>query len=313
MKVFLASSNTATTPYPTYPLGMGMVAAALTRAGHEVNQFDLLQHDSRLDQLADALRADPPGLVGVSIRNVDSTNIFNDKPFLEAVRTLVAAIRQATPAPVVLGGAGFSILPEAILDYTGADYGIVGEGERLAVELADTLARGEKPPHRILRGGAPLTGSEIPSALYDPALLRYYMQNGTIVPIQTKRGCSFICDYCSYPLLEGKALRPRDPAAVVDDIQRLTAEHQVPYVFFTDSVFNDTAGHYIRLVEEMDRRRVRVKCNRFLPARSLRRRRVGAHEVHRPHRGRGGRRRLDRYHPQGPAQALPLARCRGLP
>ncbi len=267
MKVFLVSANTATTPYPTYPLGMGMVAAALQRAGHEASQFDFLHQGSDTTRLAAALRAFDPGLVGVSIRNVDSTNIFNDKSFLDAVRTLVGVIRGATPAPVVLGGAGFSIMPEAILDYTGADFGTVGEGERLVVELVDGIARGDRPA-RILRTTSALPGPGIPSALYDPELLRFYMDNGSIVPIQTKRGCTLACDYCSYPLLEGRALRPRDPSAVIDDIQHLSADHHVPYVFFTDSVFNDTAGHYIKLVEAMARRGVSIKWTAFFrPAR----------------------------------------------
>jgi len=44
MKIFLVSTNLAETPYPVYPLGMAMVAAALETAGHEIAQFDLLQH-----------------------------------------------------------------------------------------------------------------------------------------------------------------------------------------------------------------------------------------------------------------------------
>ena len=263
MKVFLLSSNTATTPYPTYPLGMGMVAAALHGAGHAVRQYDLLQNESDPARLAAALREFAPDVVGVSIRNIDSTNMFNDQPFLDAVRSIVAHIRAACPAPIVLGGAGFSIMPEAILRFTGADYGVVGEGEGAMTDFVARLARGERPAEPLLRGGSPLTGRDMPSALYDAEMLRYYQANGTIVPIQTKRGCTFRCDYCSYPALEGRALRPRDPSAVIDDIQRLAGEHRVPYVFFTDSVFNDTAGHYIRLVEEMARRNVRIKWTAF--------------------------------------------------
>ena len=52
MRVFLISANLAQTPYPIYPLGLSMVAAALQQAGHEVFQFDFLQHGQSLDELA---------------------------------------------------------------------------------------------------------------------------------------------------------------------------------------------------------------------------------------------------------------------
>ena len=41
-KVFLLSANIMTDPYPVYPLGMAIVASALTSAGHQVRQFDFM-------------------------------------------------------------------------------------------------------------------------------------------------------------------------------------------------------------------------------------------------------------------------------
>ena len=57
MKVLLISSNTATSPYPLYPLGLSMIASALKGAGHEVRQFDYLKNDVSLDALADGPEA----------------------------------------------------------------------------------------------------------------------------------------------------------------------------------------------------------------------------------------------------------------
>ena len=38
-------------------------------------------------------------------------------------------IREQTSAPLILGGSGFSIMPEVILNYLGLDLGITGDGK----------------------------------------------------------------------------------------------------------------------------------------------------------------------------------------
>ncbi|MBC7106027.1 MAG: B12-binding domain-containing radical SAM protein, partial [Firmicutes bacterium] len=44
---------------------------------------------------------------------------------------------------MILGGCGFSVLPEATLPCCGADYGIVGDGEAVLPELVRQLRAGE--------------------------------------------------------------------------------------------------------------------------------------------------------------------------
>jgi lipid biosynthesis B12-binding/radical SAM protein len=264
VKVLLVSANTATAPYPIFPLGMAMVARALRQAGHAVAFLDWLQCGQDPVALREAVRRERPDLIGVSIRNLDSTNMVREQRYAGVAREVVRAARAASAAPIVLGGSGFSILPERLLQETGADYGIVGEGERLAVELAAALERGQPPSGRLLRGPPTLTGVAIPSADYDPALLSYYLaKGGSMAAVQTKRGCGHRCLYCSYPLLEGRALRPRDPVEVVRDMAHLIQECGARYVFFTDSVFNDPEGHYRAIVAEMLRRNLHIPWTAF--------------------------------------------------
>jgi radical SAM superfamily enzyme YgiQ (UPF0313 family) len=82
--------------------------------------------------------------------------------------------------------------------------------------------------------------------------------------VQTKRGCRLRCGYCSYPVLEGGALRCRPAADVVDDVERLIKDHGVSYVFFTDSLFNDDQGLYLQVLREMQRRKLKVPWSAFL-------------------------------------------------
>jgi lipid biosynthesis B12-binding/radical SAM protein len=269
MKVLLVSANIASAPYAVYPLGMSMVAGALRDAGHEVRQFDFLHAGMSLDALADAVNESAPEIIGISIRNIDNVNLVNEKRYIDVVGDIVRRIRQETDVPVVLGGSAFSIMPEAILREVGGDYGIVGEGESSMVEFVTNAAHGVYPDKRCIRASSLLDGGAVPSPDFDSRLMAFYLERGNIASVQSKRGCTHQCVYCSYPLLEGSAVRCREPAAVVDEIQILVERHDAGHLFFTDSVFNDEQGRYLELVREMKERGVTIPWTAFFKPEGL--------------------------------------------
>jgi radical SAM superfamily enzyme YgiQ (UPF0313 family) len=137
------------------------------------------------------------------------------------------------------------------------------------VEFVNNAERGVYPEERCIRASSMLKGAEIPSPAYDSRLMEFYLKNGNIAAVQTKRGCAHHCVYCSYPLLEGSTIRSRDPRAVVDDVQVLVEEHKAGHIFFTDSVFNDDEGRYLDVVGEMRRRRVSIPWTAFFRPQGL--------------------------------------------
>jgi len=107
--VFFSPPDTTIEPYPVYPLGMAVVASP--RLGrHEVRQFDFLTEGESMDALGSALRAFDPDLVGISLRNVDNEDSFSGESgwYLDTARRLAGRVRDATSAPLVLGGGAFS-------------------------------------------------------------------------------------------------------------------------------------------------------------------------------------------------------------
>lgn len=269
MKILLISANVTTSPYPIYPLGVSMIAAALTHAGHEVLQADFLQQKTSLDAIGSEVERYAPDLVGISVRNIDNVNLVSEQYYIQNVKNIVSTVKKVSNAKVLLGGAGFSLVPELILQETGADYGIVGEGEVLAVEFADNAARGVYPRDPIIGPSARIAGDRIGSALYDERLLEFYLHSGNIASVQTKRGCAYKCVYCTYPVLEGSQLRRREPRAVVDDIELLRDKFKTKYLFFVDSVFNDDEGAYLEVIDEMQRRSVSIPWTGFFKPRGL--------------------------------------------
>ena len=252
MRCLLIATNKVRTPYPVYPLALACLAGALIEAGHEVEQFDCMGEQEDIHKkLAATIGRFTPDLVGLSIRNLDSEDSSRPESFLGDATQIMDWVRDSTASPVVIGGAAFSLMPERILELLQADFGIVGEGERLIVELADSLAVSRIPEEKILR--SPLSQSPWQNLSYDKKISSYYLEWGGILNVQTKRGCPYRCSYCSYPLLEGKQLRTRDPEAVVEDVMRLERDYNARYIFFTDSVFNDPGDSYLEICEALIR------------------------------------------------------------
>lgn len=267
MRCLLISINTVTTPYAVHPLGIAQLSGALSRHGHEVAQFDVLVQPDKA-ALAQTLQAYQPDLVGISIRNIDTEDSTDPQFFLHGVRDIVAMIRAASVAPIVVGGSAFSLFPQDIMALSGADYGIIGEGEQSLCDLADALERGAPPAAGTLIKGCPSRDGKWFPVSYDSAIAAHYLKRGGMINIQTKRGCPLRCDYCSYPLLEGRQYRYRDAEEVADEVARLTRDHNANFIFFTDSVFNDLGGEYLKIAEALIRAGNRTPwCAYFRPSR----------------------------------------------
>jgi lipid biosynthesis B12-binding/radical SAM protein len=263
-RILLVSSNTSSEPYPVYPLGMSVLASAMADRGHKVAQFDFLARGASEQALRREIAEFAPDFIGISIRNVDNVDSFSSEHawYLPTNKRMVEILREETDRPVILGGSGYSLLPEAMLEYLGADYGIVGEGEQALARLLSGLESGTASPPILSASECPLEGAAIPSAAWDAQMVGYYGAD-SVMGVQTKRGCPHRCAYCTYPSLEGGELRCREPGAVVDEMEHLRAAHGVDRFFFTDSVFNDEGGHYLSVAEEIARRDLGVHWSAF--------------------------------------------------
>lgn len=267
MKVLLVSANRERLPQPVVPLGVLSVAGSL-RAAHDVAVCDLCFEDDAGAALATAIEREAPDVVGLGIRNLHTNAYDGTEELIAYYRGLCDVVRARTRAPLVLGGAGFSLRPETLLATLGADAGVVGEGERGMTALLADLAAGRMP--RLVHGAAALAPAArvilrtsggpglseldlLPEPARDLVDPRYYATDGTEV-IQTKRGCAFSCSYCDYPDLEGRKVRLRDPARVADEVLARSRVPNVSHVFFVDSVFNVPRSHALALCDELVKR-----------------------------------------------------------
>jgi radical SAM superfamily enzyme YgiQ (UPF0313 family) len=275
MRVLLISANREHLPDPIFPLGLAYIASATQQAGHTVDVADLCFGRRPLEELRSRIATFRPDLVGLSIRNVDNAAYPLTVDYLDRHREVVAAVRDSTPAALVLGGSGFSILPEIYLETLAGDWGIQGEGEQVFVALLNALENGRDPgplPGVFRRGShgagnaavmpAPEAGADWDGGLRPGRhLFDYpcYLRRGGMGNIQTKRGCIFRCNYCTYPLLEGKRFRTREAGDVADELEALQRDYGPHPLFFVDSILNAPRGHVEGICEEILRRGLKLR------------------------------------------------------
>jgi radical SAM superfamily enzyme YgiQ (UPF0313 family) len=184
---------------------------------------------------------------------------------------VVALCRQLSQAPIVLGGAGYSIFPQSALEYLGADMGIHGEGEMAFPILLSHLAEqkdlaavpGLYLPGRGLQAERRFVKDLDTLALPEPSLMmspggrnQHYW-----LPFQTRRGCPLNCSYCSTSTIEGHLIRKRSPNAAVQELARWV-KAGFSQVFFVDNTFNLPQPYAIELCRQMDEARLdfRWRC-----------------------------------------------------
>ncbi len=249
MRILVISGSRAKLPDPVYPLGAAIVATALSEEGHEIACFDALRHGRPEEALAQLLESFEPEVCLLSIRNIDDTAFPNAKNYFDDHERLAGVVKSWRRAPLILGGAGFSLMPQVFLDRLGADYGVVGEGEQVVVDLVDRLGRGERPA-RLSEGNRLVEGFlRADRELFDAS---WYYEHGGVANIQTKRGCALRCVYCTYPILEGHKSRGPRPEQIVDEMKEIAAGG-IRHFFFVDAVFNQPEEHAALVCEEIIR------------------------------------------------------------
>jgi radical SAM superfamily enzyme YgiQ (UPF0313 family) len=249
---------------PIAPIGLDYVASAAREAGLPVEVLDLTLAADPEAALRVHFARREARLVGLSFRNFDDCFWPSGQTFIPRLTETVREVKRLSGAPVVLGGCGYSILARPILEKTGADFGIRGDGEAAMVALwreLDGLRRFERVPGLLWRDGegevranppawpdpysAPTTRREIDNALY--------FRLGGQGAVETKRGCDRRCTYCADPLAKGPHVRRRRPAEVADEVESLLGQG-IDVLHLADCEFNVPGEHAADVCEELIRR-----------------------------------------------------------
>lgn len=250
MKVLLIRPNSRmATMY--MPVGMGYIADAVRKAGHEVSFLDARLLRLPPQKVAAYARDVAPDIIGFSCLH------FEKQSLIEVARN----IRQVLgPLPLVLGGPLVSTSGIELVDKGIIDVAFIGEGERSfcnyleamesgravhdlpgIIYLLDTGEVQSNPPGPFIENLDEL------SVAWDLIDIRKYfgffsrssmdiLGSGRCGTLFTSRGCPFRCIYCHN--IFGKKFRARSPKSVLDEIVMLRREYGIQRIEIVDDIFN---------------------------------------------------------------------------
>ncbi len=206
---------------------------------HRVAVADLILAQGRVRETVERLLDDGrPDVVGLSVMTFQR----------RTARRIVEMVRRRRPsARIVLGGYDPSLAPEAWTDGT-ADFVVRGEGELTFRDLLRALEEGtgfEDIPGLVFRNGEgyvtnvprPVNGLENgqirPPQRSSRVLSGYTFLGRAVDVIETSRGCTFDCSFCSIIEMRGRNFHTFAFARVLDDIRDAVA-HGARALFIVD-------------------------------------------------------------------------------
>jgi len=246
------------------PIALDYLASSLKGKGYAVDVLDLAFSPNFKTLVRDYFEKNSCQAIGVSIRNVDDCFWISSDFFLPRIKEITDYIRSRTEAPIILGGTGFSVMPERILKFFELDLGIYGEGEDSFLSFLEVIRderRYPSIPGLVYRteGGFrrnPAKNVDLSRTIWltrDAIDNERYFQEGGMGAIETKRGCSKTCIYCLDPLCKGRKVRLRQPRNVVDEIEIMLGKG-INYFHLCDSEFNLPYHHAKAICEKIIKR-----------------------------------------------------------
>lgn len=243
------------------PVALDYLAQALEQQGIPVDILDLAFAEDPAKAMDELLSKENYLFIAVTVRNIDDSYFASQDFCLKKTRDIIDQIRSRTETPIILGGVGFSVIPELTLAYCRVEMGIKGEGEWSLAQLAKKMGAGKgirDIPGLIFKEGKHFQKNPVPyGPLQDLTLSRRdsfdnlrYFQEGGMVGFETKRGCDQTCTYCADPLSKGSIIRFRNPKDVAAELAHLYRKG-IDHFHTCDSEFNIPEEQAIDVCKEV--------------------------------------------------------------
>lgn len=242
MKIVLTRPHMREVPLIAPPLGLGYLSSYLRRAGYEVELID--GHALSLSYSELVQRCGGADVVGVNCLTISQNES------IELTRAL-----KKEHLTVVLGGPHASGAYRELIDASGADYVVVGEGEESFLALFRSLEEKKEPKgllgvfrsgeRRVVRRPLIQDLDLIPYPDWEQMASKLYgmyssyrekpgASGSSAAPLLVSRGCSCVSESCPGNPVWGKTLRYRSPENIVGEIELLVRTHGYTEVHLED-------------------------------------------------------------------------------
>jgi radical SAM superfamily enzyme YgiQ (UPF0313 family) len=230
-------------------LGLLHLAAEVREHGYEPSIIESDVFDLDVEAVAAEVEARRPKYVGITLFTVGVWNAV----------LIARRIKQRLPGTVIIvGGPHISSMgPETMQRFREFDYAVVGEGERVLMDLLTALEAGQDlfsipgliyrdGPFQRLTPGRPVNRllDDLPMPAWDllPEFPRHYLPaiydfpRGPVATIAASRGCPFHCRFCDTSTF-GAKVRHYSPRKVFEMMKHLHDRYGVRHIMFVDDLF----------------------------------------------------------------------------
>ncbi len=249
------------------PLGLGYLAAVAEKEGNPVQIIDAPVEKLNFSQILSRVKKFNTTLVGIT----STTNFFH------SAKELAQRIKEIFPhVPIVIGGPHLSANPRETLSFKCFDIGVIGEGEITFLNLIKVLEKKgdlEQVAGIIFRRDSELFFTK-PRRFIDnldslPLPARHLLPMGRYRPqpndqyilpklsMIASRGCPYGCIFCDKNVF-GKRYRSFSPGYIVSEMEHLIENYGARDIAFLDSTFTVSRERVERIIEEIERRNVKI-------------------------------------------------------
>jgi len=228
------------------PLGLLYLASPLEKKGHKIKVIDFVAEQYSDEKLKEeVLKVE---VIGITITSQVASSA---KKIVDLIKTIYPK------KTIIIGGPHCTIQREEVLNEMNADVSVVGDGEKIIVELVEAIEenKGLSKIHgifyrengKIKSGLSPIEIEDLDSLDFpDRNLVKHYsygkdaitgityFARGKITTIMTSRGCPFNCKFCVSKSIFKKC-RFRSAENVVKELEEISKDYQS--VFIVDDNF----------------------------------------------------------------------------
>jgi len=223
-------------------LGIASIGANISEE-HEVHIVDLIRKRNNIRKyLTRVLKKTNPGLVGLSAMTWQYDTCIK---LIRLIKNLLPDVK------IVIGGYHATLMNEEVAGTPESeliDFIVRGEGEEAFRRLTDALEGKDrledipslsyKENGRFVHNsrGAPLDLSQLRLPIRDKRRLTwgYHLMNFKIEVMETSRGCTRSCSFCSIRNMYGRTFRTFSTERVLSDLDDIYYRRKTRWVFIAD-------------------------------------------------------------------------------
>ena len=246
------------------PLPLDYLASALRQDGFDPELLDLALESDWYAATNQAVAKRDLLAIVILVRHLDDGLYNSQTYYLPKSKTLVEYLRSKTKAPVILIGGAYSLVPEEILRFCRADFGIAGDPEDALPKLLNTLENGgdlaEVPnigwiENRVFHQNDVVCADLDRECFAEREFvdnLRYFSEGG-FASLETKRGCDREGIYSTDRITRGGAVRVRPAEVVAEEIEQLV-NRGIYSLMLDDVAFNEPREHAMEVCAALQQR-----------------------------------------------------------